>query len=314
MKTFALSLLLLFGSLCYGQNKQVSFTIDDLPVVTLSFRSYEFAKTVTTKLLQSLSKHKIPAIGFVNERKLYDVNQKDTSQIHLLRMWLDAGMDLGNHTFSHMDYHNVDGKKYFDDIIKGERVIRPLMASYGKSLKYFRHPFLHSGESKGKADSLLVFLKSNGYIEAPVTIDNSDWIFSLAYDSAMVKGDTTLMNSIATTYVGYMEKKLKYFESQSIKLFGRNIKQILLIHANALNADHLNELAIMFERNSYEFISLNQALEDEAYLTKVTVFNYNWGISWLDRWALSMGKKGVFFKDDPITPEYIMRLAKTANE
>ncbi len=314
MKTFVLFILLFFRFLCYGQNKQVCFTIDDLPVATLSFRSNEFQKTVTTKLLHSLSKHKIPAIGFVNEGKLYDANQQDTSKINLLRKWLDSGLDLGNHTFSHMNYHNVNTKKYFDDIIKGERVTRPLMASYGKSLKYFRHPFLHSGESKEKADSLLVFLKTTSYIEAPVTIDNSDWIFSLAYDSAMVKGDTTLMNSIGTTYVAYMEKKLKYFESQSIKLFGRNIKQILLIHANALNADYLNELAVMYERNNYEFISLSQTLEDDAYLTKITAFNHNWGISWLDRWALSMGKKGEFFKDEPTTPQYIMKLAKTVHE
>jgi hypothetical protein len=188
------------------------------------------------------------------------------------------------------------------------------MASYGKSLRYFRHPFLHAGESKEKADSLYVFLKSTGYITAPVTIDNSDWIFAMAYDSAMVSRDTTLMKSIGTTYIIYMERKLKYFESQSTKLFGRNIKQILLVHANAINADYLNELAEMYEMHNYEFISLSQTLEDKAYFTNITAYNRNWGISWLDRWALSIGKKREFFKDEPTTPKYIMKLAKVTNE
>jgi peptidoglycan/xylan/chitin deacetylase (PgdA/CDA1 family) len=314
MRTLTFSLLFFGGLLSYGQKNQVCFTFDDLPVAVLSFRSNEFQKTVTTKLLSALNKHKIPAIGFVNEKKLFDSNQPDTPKINLLKMWLDSGMDLGNHTFSHMDYHKVNSKKYFDDILKGEKLTKPLIAGYGKSIRYFRHPFLHAGESKEKADSLNNFLKSTGYSVAPVTIDNSDWIFSMAYDSAMVKKDTALMKSIGTTYIDYMERKLKYFEKQSNKLFDRNIRQILLIHANAINADYLNELAVMYEQNNYEFISLSQTLEDKAYLTNITVFNRNWGISWLDRWALSQGKKGEFFKGEPLTPDYIMKLAKVTNE
>ena len=314
MKKLILSILFFCGVLSYGQKKQVCFTFDDLPVAALSFRSNEFQKTVTIKLLSAMKKHNIPVIGFVNEIKLFNSNKPDTSKINLLKMWLDAGMELGNHTFSHMDYHKVTTKKYFDDVLKGEKITKPLMASYGKSLRYFRHPYLHAGESKEKADSLNIYLKSIGYIVAPITIDNSDWIFSIAYDSAMVKKDTALMKSIGTTYINYMERKLKYFESQSIKLFGLNIRLILLVHANAINADYINELAKMYEMHNYEFISLIQTLEDKAYLTNITVFNRNWGISWLDRWALSIGKKGEFFKDEPTTPEYIMKLAKVTNE
>jgi hypothetical protein len=130
----------------------------------------------------------------------------------------------------------------------------------------------------------------------------------------MVKKDTSLMKSIGSTYIDYMERKLKYFEKQSNKLFGRNIRQILLIHANAINADYLNELARMYEKNNYKFVTLTQALEDKAYTTNISVFNRNWGISWLDRWALSQGKTGEFFKDEPKTPENIMKLAKVTNE
>jgi peptidoglycan/xylan/chitin deacetylase (PgdA/CDA1 family) len=314
MKKLILSILFFCGVLSYGQKKQVCFTFDDLPVATLSFRSNEFQKSVTTKILSAITKHKIPAIGFVNEIKLFNNNEPDSSKIYLLMDWLDAGLELGNHTYSHMDYHKVSTKKYFEDIVKGEKITKLLMAHYGKSIRYFRHPFLHAGESKEKTDSLDLFLKNAGYTIAPVTIDNSDWIFSLAYDSAMVKKDTSLMKSIGSTYIDYMERKLKYFEKQSNKLFGRNIRQILLIHANAINADYLNELARMYEKNNYKFVTLTQALEDKAYTTNISVFNRNWGISWLDRWALSQGKTGEFFKDEPKTPENIMKLAKVTNE
>ncbi|NWJ50955.1 MAG: polysaccharide deacetylase-like protein, partial [Bacteroidetes bacterium] len=53
---------------------------------------------------------------------------------------------------------------------------------------------------------------------------------------------------------------------------------------------------------------------DEAYSTPITRFNRNWGMSWLDRWALSKGKKSDFFKDEPTAPDFIMKLAKVEHE
>jgi len=71
----------------------------------------------------------------------------------------------------------------------------------------------------------------------------------------------------------------------------------------------MDALAQMYKKNNYDFVDLDTALEDEAYQTEITVFG-DWGISWIDRWALSSGKKGEFFKSEPATPEYIKQLAK----
>jgi hypothetical protein len=114
---------------------------------------------------------------------------------------------------------------------------------------------------------------------------------------------------IGHDYVVYMELKLRYFEKQSIALFGRNINQILLFHASLLNADYVDSLAAMFRSNGYTFISMDEAIQDEAYKTEITVFG-NWGISWIDRWALSKGMKHDFFADEPATQEYIVEMAR----
>ena len=106
-----------------------------------------------------------------------------------------------------------------------------------------------------------------------------------------------------------MEAKVLYYEKQSDALFGRQIAQTLLIHASQLNADYIIKLAEMFERNGYEFVDLETALTDKAYDTPITKFG-KYGISWIDRWALSQGKKGDFFKGDPETPNFIVDLSK----
>jgi hypothetical protein len=117
------------------------------------------------------------------------------------------------------------------------------------------------------------------------------------------------MRQISRDYVNYMEKKIHYFEMQAEKLFGRNISQILLLHTSLLNADCMDVLAEVCKKNNYDFVDLDTALEDEVYQTEITVFG-NWGISWIDRWALSSGKKGEFFKSEPYTPDHIKKLAK----
>jgi peptidoglycan/xylan/chitin deacetylase (PgdA/CDA1 family) len=228
----------------------------------------------------------------------------DPEKVQLLKTWLAAGYELGNHTFSHLDFHKVTYDRFINDILKGEKVCNPLTMGFNKDYKYFRHPFLHVGLSKEKYDSLSEFLAQHGYVEAPVTIDNDDYIFAYAYSKAMYAEDEDMMKKIGADYVDYMENKLIYFENQSTKLFDRNVKQILLLHANALNAAYLDELAERFQQCGYHFISMEAALQDEAYETQITHYG-KWGISWIDRWALSAGKKSDFFEGDPPTPDYV---------
>jgi peptidoglycan/xylan/chitin deacetylase (PgdA/CDA1 family) len=293
----------------FGQRKQVCFSIDDLPTVAYGITDTVFLDQLTDKLIASLNKNKIPAIGFVNEYKLYKNDHLIPFQVQLLNHWVESGLELGNHTFSHPDYNSVTLKEYTQDILKGEVITKEILKRKGAKLTYFRHPFLHVGNSKEKSDSLTLFLTRQGYTVAPVTIDNEDYLFALAYQRASKKMDLNLMKQIKDDYINYMEKKLKYFEQQSNHLFGRDIKHILLLHASLLNADAMDSLAVMFQRNGYEFITLAEALQDEAYRTPITKYG-NWGISWVDRWALSQGKKGDFFKDDPSTPDYIKKLAE----
>jgi len=293
----------------FAQTKKVCVSIDDLPTVSYGVNDSTSLKNLTEKLIGSLKKNKIPAIGFVNEIKLYENDVIIPFQVRLLTRWVESNLELGNHTFSHPDYNNHSMKFFSNDILKGEVVTKKVLSGKRLTLKYFRHPFLHTGNPKQKNDSLDYFLTRHGYTIAPVTIDNEDYLFALAYKRANDKGDHTLMKQIGSDYVAYMENKVLYFEIQARALFGRNINQILLIHASLLNADYMDELAKMLRKNDYDFISMQESLRDEAYNTPVTVFG-NWGISWIDRWALSQGKKGDFFKGDPAIPDYIKKLSQ----
>ncbi|MCK5703638.1 MAG: polysaccharide deacetylase family protein [Cyclobacteriaceae bacterium] len=303
-KPVLLFLITFFFQTSWSQIKEICITFDDLPVVSYDFKDIEFQQSIIQKLIHTFNDYQIPAIGFVNESKLFVYGELNNEKVALLKMWLEAGYALGNHTYSHKDYHKVSYRKFTKDILKGEKVCKPLVKEYGQEYIYFRHPYLHVGMNKSSHDSLRAFLTKHGYEEAPVSIDNDDYIFAYAYNKAMLDNDEHLMKKIGNDYVDYMEVKLLFFENQSEKLFGRNIKHILLLHASVINADYIDELAERFKNNGYSFIAMEDALTDQAYQTEITKYN-NWGISWLDRWALSQGKKGDFFKGDPVAPDYI---------
>ena len=87
-------------------------------------------------------------------------------------------------------------------------------------------------------------------------------------------------------------------------MVGREIKQVLLLHANPLNAEHFDELVRMMKRRGYAFISLDEALEDPAYRLPDSYAGTR-GLSWLHRWALTKGMK---MREEPREPEFIGNL------
>ncbi|MBK7630478.1 MAG: polysaccharide deacetylase family protein [Ignavibacteriales bacterium] len=293
--------------------RYIAVTFDDLPMNTKYLEDGNQWIEQTEKLLGIIKKYNIPAIGFVNEYKIYVNNVLDSSRIKALQLWVDADLELGNHTFSHPDYHIIDQKDFFEDIIKGERITKELLSQKNKKLEYFRHPFLHTGISLEKKKALEDFLKEHNYTIAPVTIDNGEWIYARAYENAYNKNDFELMEQIGSEYVSYMIDKTVYFENQSVKLFGREIKQILLIHANMINADYFDELAEALMKRNYSFITLKETLTDSAYLSEDT-FTGRGGISWLHRWSYTKKVDKSFYAGEPEVSKNILDIAEVDSE
>ena len=290
----------------FGQKREVVITFDDLPT------SYEYTvqtkQELTKKLLQSIRSNNIPAIGFVNEGKLYAPGEID-ERTELLRMWLDAGLELGNHTFSHINLEKAPIEAYEEDVIRGETVTRMLLAQKNMRLRYFRHPQLFTGLTVEYQNALDTFLKKRGYTIAPVTIDNVDYVFAYAYYKAKQKGDTKTMSEVSEAYIPYMEKMFEFFEQLSRDSFGYEIKQVLLLHANDINADHLDKLVAMMKRRGYSFITLEEALKDKTY--NLPDAQMDRGVSWIHRWRKSKNLPAI---EEPDAPELIMKMFNEARQ
>ena len=269
-----------------GNARKIAITFDDLPAVSVPVSEIcdlAALKTNTAKLLATLTARAVPTVGFVNEGRICKNLGPDTLPA-LLNMWLDADAELGNHTFSHADIDVTTVEAYEADIVRGEAVTSKLLSERGRSLRYFRYPFLNTGRNQDTKTAIDAFLRMRGYTDAPVTIGSNEWMFAAIYADAKERGDLPTMKLVTDAYVPYMERVLSYFERASSRLFDREISQVLLLHASALNADFLDQLIAMLQSRGYRFVTLAEALQDPAYGTPDNYLGSD-GFSWLLRWA-----------------------------
>jgi len=268
-------------------DRQVAITIDDLPAGSNRLPAAAVAE-MTTKLLDTLRDQKIPVVGFVNERKLYHFGEVE-ERIKALQMWLDHGFELGNHTFSHSSLNQVGLKAWEDDVVQGESVTRLLLAQHNMKLRYFRHPFLDTGRDLQTRRDAEAFLVARGYRIAPVTLDAWDWMYATVYEDAKKRNDTALQQQLVRDYLSYSDTVFAYSEQLAKQIMNYEPKQILLLHANQLEADHISELLELFRKRGYRFITLEDALSDQAYGLPDTFIGEE-GTGWLDHWAITLGK------------------------
>ncbi len=285
--------LLLLSAGAFAQQHQVAITIDDLPRggdMTASTAAADRAMTI--KLLAPFQADNIPLTGFVNECHHAD-EVRD-----LLKLWLTAGADLGNHTCSHLDLSSTPVAEFEADVVKGERVTSAVL---GRLPTYFRYPYLHTGTTEQVKDSVEAFVKKRGYVMAPVTLDDEDYVFARVYADKLAHGNAQDAARVLAAYIKYMDGICAFFEPWGVTVTGHDVKQILLIHASQLNADAMPQLLSMMRRRGYEFLKLWEALTDPAY-ELTDSYAGPMGISWIHRWAM---EKGMKVQWEPEAPAWI---------
>lgn len=289
------------SQLPYKTGREIAFTFDDLPAGAAEVMTAAEIRQMTAKLVGALRQEKVPAVGFVNEKKLYKSGEVD-QRIQSLNIWLDAGYELGNHTFSHTSLNRAGLAAWEDDVIQGEGLLRMLLAQHKMNLRYFRHPYLDTGRDLKIRQEAEAFLVGRGYRIAPVTIDAWDWMFADVYEDAKRHNDSKGQEETASAYLAYSDKMFDYCEQLSKKIVGYEPKQILLLHGTELEGDHVAELIRLIRKRGYRFISLEDALSDPAYGLPDSYVGEE-GTSWLEHWAVAKGEPVVDF---PVVPTAIL--------
>lgn len=297
-------------------DRRIAITFDDLPWAYLDPNTPLPAQgsvppriaAESMRLVHAIQEAGTPAIGFLNSARLLVHGQVRADRIAMLDAWLDAGLELGNHTATHADLHAVGVQAYEDDILACDRMLRPLLARRGQQPQWFRHPYLRTGRTPAEKAAIGIFLAEHGYRIAPVTVTDSDWIWAAAYAKALDSGDLAIQAKLRAQYVPYLLRRVNYFEHRSIKLLGHPLPQVMLLHANALNADTYPDFIAGLRARDYRFVGIDEAMRDPAY-QRADEFTGALGTSWIHRWAISAGRSWTFYGGEPTSPQWVIDLA-----
>ena len=267
--------------------RRVAITIDDCPVVNEMTDLGNFQR-ITNGLVGSFQVEKVPVTTFINERQLNVPGQRD-ARAAVLDQWLNAGFELGNHTYSHPSANKVAVEQFQDDIVKGEVITRATLERRGLPLVWLRYPYLHSGTTAETHQAIVSFLNQRKYRVAPVTVDYADYSFAGAFTRELRRGHVEMAEKIKQAYLDQVDVGFEHAERFSTELYGREISQILLVHCNELNSVTLRESIARMRKRGYTFITLDEAMRDDAYQRPDTFAGP--GGSWLSRTATVMGKQ-----------------------
>jgi peptidoglycan/xylan/chitin deacetylase (PgdA/CDA1 family) len=259
----------MLGATASAAERAVAVTFDDLPGTTVSLVSSDVPalRETTRKLLAAFQEAKVPVVGFVNEGKLFVEDETPAvaeQRIDVLRQWLAAGHELGNHTYSHRDLNTQPSTGSSRTSCAARRLTRRLLA---RSSARFATSAIRSCTSASSSRSGAPSRRSwpgAATPIAPVTIDNDEYIYAAGYADALRRGDTAVARRLGDDYLRYMESVFAFIEDVSQRLLGRELPQVLLLHANDLNADRFPALAAMMKARGYRFVTLEEALRDEG--------------------------------------------------
>jgi peptidoglycan/xylan/chitin deacetylase (PgdA/CDA1 family) len=282
-------------------HREIAITVDDLPAGSADHMSGAEIVEMTTKLVGTLRDQKVPAVGFVNEKKLFKPGEAD-ERIKALNLWLDNGFELGNHTYSHASLNRIPLKDWEEEVVRGETVTRSLLEAHKMHMRYFRHPYLDVGRDLQTRREAEAFLAGRGYHIAPITMDAWDWMYAGVYEDARRRGDSALEQQLLSSYLSYTGQVFDYYEKFSKDLIGYEPKQIILLHGNWLEADHIGDLLDLLRKRGYQFITLQDALSDPAY-SMADDYVGEEGTNWIDHWAITRGHPP---QNTPVFPQWVI--------
>lgn len=242
---------------------ELAVTVDDLPgseplppgVTRLS---------IARQMIHALRQHAVPGVyGFANGGRVRDSHELE----EVLRTWRKGGFLLGNHTFSHLDLDQVTADEFVTDVERNEALLAHW--SPPRPERYFRYPYLHQGNNPDKQTAVRRWLASRGYRVAHVTVYVEHWEWNAAYIRCVARNDRPAIARLRDKFLEVSKVRLAWARQLSAQLFKRQVKHILLLHAEPFDALVLADLLRAYRADGVTLIGLEAAVQDPAYVTDI---------------------------------------------
>lgn len=237
----------------------VALTFDDLPAGG-GLPPNETRAHIAATLAAELRAHHLKGVyGFVNG---VDV-AGDPDEQEALRTWVQAGMNIGNHTWSHPSLTDFSAETFEQEIARNE----PVLAQYaeGRDWRWFRYPYLCEGDTLEKRRAVRTWLKDHDYRIAQVTLNFNDDDWDDAYGRCVAKKDDAAIGWLRQSYLENAAKFIRVGREEQLIAFGHEIPNVLLLHETPFTAAMLPELLQLLDRQGFRYRELAKVERDPVY-------------------------------------------------
>jgi hypothetical protein len=255
-------------------------------------------------LIEKLKAHRVPAIGFLQGGMISDGEKLFPVRAEMVRLWRDADFEVGIGNFKHVWFSGTPYDEFVAGVEKNEAIARKILSEKNLAPRYFSYPFLNTGKNAAERGRFEAWLAARGLTPVKYTIDNQEWMYSYAYDLARNDNDVGAMVRVRVEFINYMSKMFDHYEAYSQNMFGRDIAQTMVLTPSRLITDSADDLFGMIEKRGYRYVSMEEALRDEAYRTPENFYGEA-GISWFERWQMAAGGK---LLDEPPVSENVQKV------
>jgi peptidoglycan/xylan/chitin deacetylase (PgdA/CDA1 family) len=241
---------------CGVQAQSIAFTFDDGP--DMSDKASMTPADRNTAILKQLADAKLKSILFLTH-----TDQADKQRMALVGEWGTQGHGVANHTATHANLDNAKTSldNFEQDVLRCDAAIRGLPGY----TRRFRFPYLKEGDTLEKRDGFRSFLKAIDYKPGPVSVDTSDWYYSVRLRDALDKNPALDRTPYRDAYLRHLYDRAMYYDGLAKAVLGRPVLHVTLMHHNLVNALFLGDAIRMFRTKGWKVIDAATAFEDPVY-------------------------------------------------
>jgi peptidoglycan/xylan/chitin deacetylase (PgdA/CDA1 family) len=240
---------------------RLAISVDDLPGGGPEIGELTHPRILEEIIAVLRAHHVQRPVGFVVGSMLEGHPERQAA----LDGWVEAGFEVGNHTYSHRSINEIGLEAYLADIERNRPIVDALERRTGQSGRYFRYPYLEEGRTESERKALAHFFAVQRYTVARVSIDFADWAWAGPHGRCLEREDDHAIELLASSYILNASAFLNWSVAASHQVFGRAIPHVLLLHANIATAHNLDALLTTYQSAGVHYVSLAEALSDPAY-------------------------------------------------
>lgn len=116
-----------------------------------------------------------------------------------------------------------------------------------------------------------------GYQEGYITVNNYDFAINHLVNKAIKNKQVVDFEKLKQVYLAVLWDCISFYDHLALKVLGRRVKHVLLLHTNDLAAYYIGDLVTMIRGKGWKIIPIQEAYQDPIAKLKITTIKSQYG-------------------------------------